>query len=239
MKAGDFEYSYKGPNDSVAARKKAAGPKEVSEKPAAQVTDEITDEFLNDPSSPIPDLGGNNEGVESDEDDEDDDDLNSEDADSEDDPNKLWCICQQPHNNKFMICCDSCLDWFHGKCVGITKKMGKEMEEAGNEWACPKCKSKEEKESTNQLKDKLKERQQTKSKAEIAPSEKVPTPPKAGDKPKAKQRRSLSKEKDTVEVKKVKDCLDFFEINETSLKPFVVFIKIDYFAYEIRIVISG
>ena len=62
---------------------------------------------------------------------------------SEDDPERLWCICQQPHNNRFMICCDSCLDWYHGKCVGITKKMGKEMEEAGNEWRCPACKKKE------------------------------------------------------------------------------------------------
>ena len=86
--------------------------------------------------------------------------MNSEEADSEDDPNKLWCICQQPHNNRFMICCDSCLDWYHGKCVGITKKMGKEMEEAGNEWSCPKCKTKEEKENTAQLKDKMKERAQ-------------------------------------------------------------------------------
>ena len=34
------------------------------------------------------------------------------------------------------------------------------MEEAGNEWSCPKCKSKEEKENTAQLKDKLKERVQ-------------------------------------------------------------------------------
>ncbi len=24
-----------------------------------------------------------------------------------------------------MICCDICLDWFHGKCVGITKAKGK------------------------------------------------------------------------------------------------------------------
>merc|ERR1712113_944201 len=79
----------------------------------------------------------------SDSDDDDDYDMNSEEADSEDDPNKLWCICQQPHNNRFMICCDSCLDWYHGKCVGITKKMGKEMEEAGNEWRCPACKKKE------------------------------------------------------------------------------------------------
>ena len=28
-----------------------------------------------------------------------------------------------------MICCDTCLDWFHGKCVGISKQKGKEMEE--------------------------------------------------------------------------------------------------------------
>ena len=52
---------------------------------------------------------------------------------SEDDPDRLWCVCQQPHNNRFMICCDICLDWFHGKCVGITKGQGKVMEEAGQE----------------------------------------------------------------------------------------------------------
>uniref|UniRef100_A0A0K2USI9 AGAP004866PAlike [Tribolium castaneum] n=1 Tax=Lepeophtheirus salmonis TaxID=72036 RepID=A0A0K2USI9_LEPSM len=70
---------------------------------------------------------------------EDDDDEDSGDWNSEDDPERLWCICNQPHNNRFMICCDSCLDWFHGKCVGITKKMGKEMEEASHLWKCPKC----------------------------------------------------------------------------------------------------
>merc|ERR1719341_2695145 len=58
---------------------------------------------------------------------------------SEDDPERLWCICKKPHNNRFMICCDTCLDWFHGKCVGITKQKGKEMEEAGQEWKCQKC----------------------------------------------------------------------------------------------------
>ena len=66
----------------------------------------------------------------------------SEDAGSwasEDDPERLWCVCQQPHNNRFMICCDICLDWFHGKCVGITKGQGKVMEEAGQDWKCPPC----------------------------------------------------------------------------------------------------
>lgn len=38
-----------------------------------------------------------------------------------------------------MICCDSCEDWFHGKCVNITKAMGQQMEEQGIEWTCPNC----------------------------------------------------------------------------------------------------
>lgn len=52
---------------------------------------------------------------------------------------RLWCICRQPHNNRFMICCDKCEDWFHGKCVNITKQMGTEMEQRGAEWVCPNC----------------------------------------------------------------------------------------------------
>ena len=55
------------------------------------------------------------------------------------DANELWCVRQQPHNNRFMICCDICLDWFHGKCVGITKVQGEVMEEAGQNWKCPPC----------------------------------------------------------------------------------------------------
>lgn len=41
-----------------------------------------------------------------------------------------------------MICCDSCEDWFHGKCVGITKSLGEQMEARGVEWNCPPCKKK-------------------------------------------------------------------------------------------------
>jgi hypothetical protein len=43
---------------------------------------------------------------------------------SEDDPDKLWCICRQPHDDRFMIGCDSCEEWFHGKCVNVTKLQG-------------------------------------------------------------------------------------------------------------------
>ena len=74
-----------------------------------------------------------------DEDDDDDDDIDNRSWNSEDDPDRLWCICQKPHNNRFMICCDRCEDWFHGKCVNVTQSMGKKWELVGKDWVCPKC----------------------------------------------------------------------------------------------------
>jgi hypothetical protein len=70
------------------------------------------------------------------------DDVNSDASwNSEDDPDRLWCICKQPHNNRFMICCDKCEEWFHGTCVNVTKAMGKEIERQKKKWLCPKCKT--------------------------------------------------------------------------------------------------
>ncbi|XP_030765439.1 death-inducer obliterator 1 isoform X2 [Sitophilus oryzae] len=68
------------------------------------------------------------------------DSSDENEEESEDDPNKLWCICNQPHNNRFMICCDTCEEWYHGKCVNITKAMGQQMESEGKEWICLFCK---------------------------------------------------------------------------------------------------
>ena len=61
---------------------------------------------------------------------------------SEDDPDRLWCICKKPHDGKFMICCDVCKDWFHGHCVGVTKLMGDRFEKQGKEWFCGECQEK-------------------------------------------------------------------------------------------------
>ena len=33
---------------------------------------------------------------------------NEKNKTTEDNPNKLWCICQKTHNNRFMIGCDTC-----------------------------------------------------------------------------------------------------------------------------------
>lgn len=43
-----------------------------------------------------------------------------------------------------MICCDKCEEWFHGKCVGVTRARGAEMEKNNEEYVCPQCKQAEE-----------------------------------------------------------------------------------------------
>ncbi|XP_076083410.1 uncharacterized protein LOC143054323 isoform X4 [Mytilus galloprovincialis] len=76
------------------------------------------------------------------EDEEDDD----EDMDSEEEyepPDRKYCICNKPYGNKFMICCDRCENWYHGKCIGITRERGKEMADKEEEYICDGCKEKE------------------------------------------------------------------------------------------------
>ncbi|KAG8513298.1 Death-inducer obliterator 1, partial [Galemys pyrenaicus] len=55
------------------------------------------------------------------------------------DPSALYCICRQPHNNRFMICCDRCEEWFHGACVGISEARGRLLERDGEDYICPNC----------------------------------------------------------------------------------------------------
>ncbi|XP_022704329.1 death-inducer obliterator 1-like isoform X2 [Varroa jacobsoni] len=68
---------------------------------------------------------------------DDDDEWNSDN-----DPEKLWCVCHKPHNNQFMIACDECENWFHGRCVGVSKAEGARMEKTGHEWFCSNCRKK-------------------------------------------------------------------------------------------------
>ncbi|XP_059480576.1 death-inducer obliterator 1 isoform X2 [Neocloeon triangulifer] len=112
---------------SVTADDEAGSPSKSGRPPRKAGLSRVTSEAIKDIQAP------------SDEEDSGDEE-GDEEWDSEDDPDKLWCICRKPHNNRFMICCDKCEDWFHGKCVGITKAMGKQMELEGKEWTCPKCK---------------------------------------------------------------------------------------------------
>ena len=48
-------------------------------------------------------------------------------------------ICELPYNNRLMVCCGMCLNWFHGDCMEITRAQCKEMEEIDQNWQCPGC----------------------------------------------------------------------------------------------------
>ena len=52
---------------------------------------------------------------------------------------KVYCLCRQPEDGRFMIRCDLCEEWFHGDCVGITPAVGRQMEEHADEFICPNC----------------------------------------------------------------------------------------------------
>ncbi|KAK3911689.1 Lysine-specific demethylase 7A [Frankliniella fusca] len=49
----------------------------------------------------------------------------------------LYCICRKPEGyNRFMIECSTCLEWYHGSCVGVTKKNSQGL--LKQDWHCPK-----------------------------------------------------------------------------------------------------
>jgi len=45
------------------------------------------------------------------------------------------CICGGPNDGTFMLSCDNCEGWFHGRCVGV----GREDAEPLDTWYCPPC----------------------------------------------------------------------------------------------------
>ena len=52
------------------------------------------------------------------------------------DKQELYCLCRKPDNGEFMIACDACDEWYHGKCVNITAQEGLLIDK----YFCPKCK---------------------------------------------------------------------------------------------------
>eukprot|EP00761_Pharyngomonas_kirbyi_P002979 gb/GECH01002983.1/.p1 GENE.gb/GECH01002983.1/~~gb/GECH01002983.1/.p1 ORF type:complete len:380 (+),score=87.70 gb/GECH01002983.1/:1-1140(+) len=56
---------------------------------------------------------------------------------SEDGEETLYCVCRQPYNpSMWMIACDICDGWFHGRCVNITAQEARKIEK----YVCPVCK---------------------------------------------------------------------------------------------------
>ncbi|XP_072305511.1 CXXC-type zinc finger protein 1-like [Eucyclogobius newberryi] len=54
-------------------------------------------------------------------------------------PSPVYCLCRKPDINCFMIGCDSCAEWFHGHCIGISEKAAKPI----RVWYCSSCREKD------------------------------------------------------------------------------------------------
>ena len=51
---------------------------------------------------------------------------------------KVYCTCRMPEGSEFMVCCDSCSEWYHDKCVTVPQEI-RENENNNVVWQCPRC----------------------------------------------------------------------------------------------------
>lgn len=52
-----------------------------------------------------------------------------------------WCICKGPSDDRAMIGCDCCDEWYHYNCIGLTLKQVKRMGTTSKKWICPSCRN--------------------------------------------------------------------------------------------------
>ena len=59
---------------------------------------------------------------------------NDEDEDDDED-NSVYCICRQGNDGSPMICCSHCGEWYHFRCVGLSKRAADQIQE----YVCDEC----------------------------------------------------------------------------------------------------
>lgn len=56
-------------------------------------------------------------------------------ANAIDDKGCRHCLCGGPNDGTFMLGCDKCEQWFHGRCVKVSNETGSNLDR----WLCPLC----------------------------------------------------------------------------------------------------
>ncbi|WFD04400.1 Transcription factor bye1 [Malassezia obtusa] len=67
------------------------------------------------------------------------DDVEDDEAESDD---EVYCICRKSNDGSPMICCSTCGEWYHFRCIGLTKRAAEDLDE----YVCQACTEKEAKE---------------------------------------------------------------------------------------------
>ncbi|KAI8048566.1 hypothetical protein BDF22DRAFT_266986 [Syncephalis plumigaleata] len=93
-----------------------------------QIVAETQDEQVDDEDKEQP------KEVEEENDDEEDQ-MDEDDEDEDEDDNKVYCLCRKPDDGTVMINCDGCSEWYHAKCVGLTKSKVAKI----STYYCPVC----------------------------------------------------------------------------------------------------
>jgi hypothetical protein len=53
---------------------------------------------------------------------------------------EVFCLCRQPENELFMVCCDRCDEWFHGDCINMSEEeTEKYLNDPKLDFICPFC----------------------------------------------------------------------------------------------------
>ena len=51
----------------------------------------------------------------------------------------VYCLCRAEDDGSMMILCETCEDWFHPRCVGLTIRAAKQLGDDDIPYLCPTC----------------------------------------------------------------------------------------------------
>ncbi|XP_071503138.1 uncharacterized protein [Diadema antillarum] len=49
----------------------------------------------------------------------------------------VFCFCRRPYTGAFMVMCDGCQEWYHGRCVNVSPEEGTHIDK----YFCPVCRA--------------------------------------------------------------------------------------------------